>query len=365
VCLNVGCIPSKALLDAAKVIEDAQRWAGAASPSARRSLICRGCEPGEFSRWQADGGPQRPGEAAQGRGGARCGRFVSANVLEVMGASGSQRIHFDQCIIAAGSEAARLPGCPKIANSRLDMRSSCRGLSAFAGGGRRIIGWNGCVFDALGSRVSVVELTRSSCPDATRTWCARSTAHSCALPADLLAQKSVAGIEREVRGAAREFRGDKAPPPQTVEHVLWPSAACHGKTLSAELAGREGLDAAHSVDRQMRTNVPHIFRDCESPHRRCWLTRPCTRERWRGSRRRHNARQMARDPLSGLTDPEIAWVGSPTDARGSGTASGGCLPLVANGRSLSLGREEGFTKLLFDPDITAAGGGIVGSNAGS
>ncbi len=345
VCLNVGCIPSKALLHAAKVIEDAHEMSGRG--------IAFGAPQIDLPRLRA--------------------WKSSANVVEVMGASGSQRIRFDQCIIAAGSEPVRLPGLPqdpRILDSTdaLELPESSGGLLVVGGG---IIGLElACVFDALGRRVSVVELTAQlmpGCdPDLVRPLERRIRARY----QQILLGTSVAGIERESAGLRVSFAGEKAPPPQTFEHVLVAVGRVpNGKTLSAELAGVKVSERGFiPVDRQMRTNVPHIFAigDVAAPPllaHKAMHEGKVAAEVAAGHKRAADWRVV---PSVAYTDPEIAWVGlTETDARANGTAfRKGAFPWVANGRSLSLGREEGFTKLLFDPDNhRVLGGGIVGSDS--
>src|SRR5207248_634968 len=219
VCLNVGCIPSKALLHAAKVIEDAHEMAGRG--------IAFGAPQIDLPRLRAwksavvaklTGGlkilvRQRKVEVVHG-----VGRFVSANVLEVMSASGSQRIRFDQCIIAAGSEPVRLPGWPQ--DPRILDSTDALELPEFSGGllvvGGGIIGLEmACVFDALGSRVSVVEVTPQlmpGCdPDLVRPLERRIRARY----QQILLDTRVAGIEPESAGLRVSFAGEKAPPSQT------------------------------------------------------------------------------------------------------------------------------------------------------
>ena len=375
VCLNVGCIPSKALLHAAKVIEDADEMAS------------RGISFGEpqidlarLRAWKSSvvakltGGlkvlvKQRRVEVVRGTG-----RFVSPNVLEVMGASGSQRVHFDQCIIAAGSEPVRLPGLPD--DPRILDSTDALELPAFDGGllvvGGGIIGLEmACVYDALGVQVSVVELTPQlmpGCdPDLVRPLERRIRARY----QQILLGTRVAGIERDASGLRVSFEADKAPAPQVFARVLVAvGRQPNGHTLGAELAGVKVSERGFiPVDRQMRTNVPHIFAigDIAAPPllaHKAMHEGKVAAEVAAGHKRAFDARVI---PSVAYTDPEVAWVGlTETDARANGTAfKKGAFPWVANGRSLSLGRDEGFTKLLFDPDNhRVLGGGVVGTNAG-
>jgi len=375
VCLNVGCIPSKALLHAAKVIEDADEMADRGIAFGEPTI-----DRGKLRTWKSQvvgkltGGlkvlaRQRKVEVVTGSG-----RFVSPNVLEVMGSSGSERIRFEQCIIAAGSEAVRLPGLPQ--DPRIMDSSDALELPEFAGGllviGGGIIGLEmACVFDALGSRVSVVELTPTlmpGCdPDLVRPLERRIRARY----EQILLGTRVAGIESQADGLRVGFEGEKAPAPQSFDRVLVAVGRVpNGKAIGAELAGVKVSERGFiPVDKQMRTSAPHIFAigDIAAPPllaHKAMHEGKVAAEVAAGHKRAFDARVI---PSVAYTDPEIAWVGlTETEARAQGTAfKKGAFPWVANGRSLSLGREDGFTKLLFDPQShRLLGGGIVGTNAG-
>jgi dihydrolipoamide dehydrogenase len=224
VCLNVGCIPSKALLHAAKVIEDAEEMGGRGIAFGAPEINLQ-----KLRAWKSSvvkrltGGlsalaKQRKVEVVQG-----VGRFVSPNVLEVMGNSGSERIRFEQCIIAAGSEAIRLPGVPD--DPRIMDSSDALELPEFSGGllviGGGIIGLEmACVYDALGSRVSVVELTPQlmpGCdPDLVRPLERRIRSRY----AQILVGTRVARVEARAEGIRVTFEGEKAPAPQVFGRVL-------------------------------------------------------------------------------------------------------------------------------------------------
>ena len=375
VCLNVGCIPSKALLHAAKVIEDAEEMGargiafGAPQLDLQRLRAWKSSVVAKLTGGLKVLVKQRKVDVVRGTG-----RFVGPNVLEVMGTSGSQRIHFDQCIIAAGSEPVRLAGLPddpRILDSTdaLELPSFSGGLLVVGGG---IIGLEmACVFDALGVRVSVVELTPQlmpGCdPDLVRPLERRIRSRY----EQILLGTRVAGIERDPGGLRVSFTGDNAPSPQIFGRVLVAVGRTpNGHTLGAELAGVKVSERGFiPVDRQMRTNVPHIFAigDIAAPpllaHKAMHEGKVAS-EVAAGHKRAFDVRTI---PSVAYTDPEIAWVGlTETDARANGTAfRKGAFPWVANGRSLSLGRDEGFTKLLFDPEThRVLGGGVVGTNAG-
>jgi dihydrolipoamide dehydrogenase len=181
----------------------------------------------------------------------------------------------------------------------------------------------------------------------------------------------VTGIEAQPAGLRVSFAGDKAPQPQVFERVLVAVGRVpNGKAIGAEAAGVKVSERGFiPVDKQMRTNVPHIFAvgDIASPPllaHKAMHEGKVAAEVAAGHKRAFDARVI---PSVAYTDPEIAWVGlTETEARANGTAfKKGAFPWVANGRSLSLGREEGFTKLLFNPDNhRVLGGGIVGTSAG-
>jgi len=375
VCLNVGCIPSKALLHAAKVIEDAEEMSerGIAFGAPEINL-------GKLREWKTSVvrkltsglrvlARQRKVEVVQGSG-----RFVSPNVLEVMGTSGSQRIRFDQCIIAAGSEPIGLPGLP--ADPRILDSTDALELPEFSGGmlviGGGIIGLEmACVFDALGTKVSVVELTTQlmpGCdPDLVRPLERRIRARY----QQILLGTKVSSIEAQPAGLRVSFAGEKAPAPQMFERVLVAVGRVpNGHSVGAELAGVKVSERGFiPVDRQMRTNVPHLFAigDIARPPmlaHKAMHEGKVAAEVAAGLKRAFDARVI---PSVAYTDPEVAWVGlTETEAKEKGIkVAKGNFPWVANGRSLSLGREEGFTKLLFDPEThRVLGGGVVGTNAG-
>jgi dihydrolipoamide dehydrogenase len=375
VCLNVGCIPSKALLHAAKVIEDAEEMGergiafGAPEIDLSRLRAWKESVVGKLTGGLRVLAKQRNVAVLRGTG-----RFVGPNVLEVMGASGSQRIRFDQCIIAAGSEPTRLPGLPQ--DPRILDSTDALELPEFSGGllvvGGGIIGLEmACVFDALGSRVSVVELTRQLMPGCDADLVRPLERRIRARYQQILLGSKVAGIAPEPSGLRVSFAGDNAPAPQLFERVLVAVGRVpNGRAIGAELAGVEVSERGFiPVDRQMRTNVPHIFAigDIASPPLLAHKAMHEGKVAAEVAAGHKSAADWRVIPSVAYTDPEVAWVGlTETEARANGTAfRKGAFPWVANGRSLSLGREEGMTKLLFDPENhRVLGGGIVGTNAG-
>jgi len=375
VCLNVGCIPSKALLHAAKVIEDAEEMGGrgiafgAPEINLEKLRTWKGSVVRKLTGGLRTLAKQRKVEVVQG-----VGRFVSPNVIEVMGNSGSERIRFDQCIIAAGSEAIRLPGLPD--DPRIMDSTDALELPEFSGGllviGGGIIGLEmACVYDALGSRVSVVELTPQlmpGCdPDLVRPLERRIRSRY----EQILLGIRVARVEPVAEGIRVTFEGEKAPAPQVFGRVLVAvGRSPNGKLIGADAAGVHVSDRGFvPVDKQLRTNVPHIFAigDIAGPpmlaHKAMHEAKVAA-EVAAGQRRAFDVRAI---PSVAYTDPEVAWVGlTEIEAKAKGIRlEKGTFPWVASGRSLSLGREEGMTKLLFDPETRRLlGAGIVGTNAG-
>jgi dihydrolipoamide dehydrogenase len=375
VCLNVGCIPSKALLHAAKVIEDADAMGangiafGAPAIDLEKLRKWKGSVVQKLTGGLRVLAKQRKVDVVQGTG-----RFVNPNVIEVMGSSGSERIRFDYCIIAAGSEPIKLPGLPT--DPRVMDSTDALELPEFSGGllvvGGGIIGLEmACVYDGLGGRVSVVELTPQlmpgTDPDLVRPLEKRIKARY----EQILTGTKVAGVESTAQGLRVTFEGEKAPEPKLYDRILVAVGRVpNGKTLSAENAGITVSDRGYiPVDGQMRTNVPHIFAigDIAQPpmlaHKAMHEAKVAA-EVAAGRKSAFDARVI---PSVAYTDPEIAWVGlTETEAKAKNIPyKKGAFPWVANGRSLSLGRDEGFTKLLFDPDShRILGGGVVGTNAG-
>jgi len=375
VCLNVGCIPSKALLHAAKVIEDAEAMGangiafGAPAIDVDKLRNWKGSVVKKLTGGLQMLAKQRKVDVVQG-----VGRFVSSNVIEVMGSSGSERIRFDYCIIATGSEPIKLPGLPT--DQRVMDSTDALELPEFSGGllviGGGIIGLEmACVYDALGSRVSVVELTPQLMPGTDLDLVRPLEKRIKSRYQQILTGTKVTRVEPLLEGLRVTFEGEKAPQPQIFDRILVAVGRVpNGKTISAENAGVTVSDRGYiPVDKQMRTNVPHIFAigDVAAPpmlaHKAMHEAKVAA-EVAAGQKSAFDARVI---PSVAYTDPEIAWVGlTETEAKAKNIPyKKGAFPWVANGRSLSLGREEGFTKLLFDPEThRVLGGGIVGTNAG-
>jgi dihydrolipoamide dehydrogenase len=375
VCLNVGCIPSKALLHAAKVIDEAASMSahgiefGAPKIDADK---LRGWKSGVVKK--LTGGLEALAKQRKVTVMRGSGRFVAPRVLEVTGDGGATRISFDYCIIAAGSEPVRLPFVPQDprvmdSTDALELRELPKRLLVIGGG---IIGLEmGCVYDALGTRVSVVEVMKQLMPGADPDLVKPLEKRLRKRYEQILLGIKVKAVTALPEGLRVEFEGEGAPEPQTYDRVLVAvGRKPNGGMLDAEKAGVHVDDRGFiRVDRQMRTNVPHIFAIGDLVGQPM-LAHKATHEGKvaaeviAGEKRAFDARVI---PSVAYTDPEVAWVGlTESEAKAKGIAvQKGMFPWAASGRSLAQGRDEGFTKLLFDPQThRVVGGGLVGPNAG-
>ena len=375
VCLNVGCIPSKALLHAAKVIDEAASMAAHGidfgAPKIDTDKL-RGWKSGVVKK--LTGGLEmlaKQRKVAVIRG---TGRFVAPRVIEVASDEGASRISFDYCIIAAGSEPVRLsfvPQDPRVMDSTdaLELRELPKRLLVIGGG---IIGLEmGCVYDALGTRVSVVEVMKQLMPGADPDLVKPLEKRLRKRYEQVMLGVKVKAVSALKEGLRVEFEGEGAPEPQVYDRVLVAvGRKPNGALIDAEKAGVSVDERGFiRVDRQMRTNVPHIFAIGDLVGQPM-LAHKATHEGKvaaeviAGEKRAFDARVI---PSVAYTDPEVAWVGlTEAEAKVKGIAvQKGMFPWAASGRSLAQGRDEGFTKLLFDPDThRVVGGGIVGPNAG-
>lgn len=392
VCLNVGCIPSKALLHAAKVIEEAREMESAGIKFGRPKIDSEKLRDwknkvvGRLTNGLATMAKQRKVEILQGYG-----RFASDHEIVIEESSATpnsgqspaasdpaaakeiRRISFAHCIIAAGSESVQLPGLPddpRIIDSTGALELDLPKRLLVVGGG--IIGLEmATVYEALGVKVSVVELTDGLIPGCDRDLVRPLEKRIQKRYERIMVKTKVTKIESEKEGLRVHFEGEQAPEPQLYDRVLIAvGRSPNGKRINAEAAGVVVNERGFiPVDRQMRTNVPHIFAIGDIAGQPM-LAHKATHEGKlaaevaHGEKRAFDARVI---PSVAYTDPEIAWVGlTETDAKAKGIAyEKAQFPWAASGRSLSLGRDEGFTKLLFDPATRRViGGGIVGPNAG-
>jgi dihydrolipoamide dehydrogenase len=392
VCLNVGCIPSKALLHAAKVIEEAHEMEIAGVKFGKPEIDVaklRGWKEKVVGRLTGGLGvlaKQRKVEVIRG-----IGRFVSSHQMEIANTDvtpkqtlpltkgenapgeGARKISFRNCIIAAGSESVRLPGLPddpRIIDSTGALEIDLPKRMLVIGGG--IIGLEmACVYDALGTKVSVVELTEGLIPGCDRDLVRPLEKRIAKRYEKILVKTKVTKLEALKEGIRVTFEGEQAIEPQVYDKVLVAvGRSPNGKKIGAEAAGVQVNERGFiPVDRQMRTNVSHIFAIGDIvgqpmlAHKASYEGKLAA-EVAHGEKRAFDARVI---PSVAYTDPEIAWVGvTETEAKAKGIAfEKGSFPWSANARSLTLGRDDGLTKVLFDPTThRVIGGGIVGPNAG-
>jgi len=303
------------------------------------------------------------------------GRFLSPHHLQVTGEQGDTVIAFRQCIIAAGSEVAMLPGLPddpRIIDSTgaLELRDLPERMLVVGGG---IIGLEmACVYDALGVKMSVVELTDQLMPGVDKDLLRPFEKRIRSRYEAIMLKTSVTRLEAVADGIRVHFDGDQAPDgPQTYGLVLVAvGRKPNGGLVDAAKAGVTVDERGFiPVDRQQRTNVAHIFAIGDIVGQPM-LAHKATHEAKvaaevaAGEKRFFDARVI---PSVAYTDPEVAWIGvTETEAKAQGLKYGkGSFPWAASGRALALNRDEGLTKILFDDTSgRIIGGGIVGPNAG-
>ena len=376
VCLNVGCIPSKALLHAGRVIEEAAHAAdigldfGAPKIDLDKLRGHKEKTVGQMVKGLAGMAKQRKVRVLEG-----IGAFVSPNELEVVTPDGKKLVRFDKAIIAAGSQAVKLPGFPWDDPRMMDSTDALlltdvpRKLLVVGGG---IIGLEmACVYDALGSAVTVVELMDQLMPGADPDLVKPLHQRLSKRYAGIHLKVKVTKIEAGKDGLTAHFEGEGAPVPRTYDRVLVAiGRSPNGGTVAADKAGVSVNERGFiAVDRQMRTNVPHIFAIGDLVGQPM-LAHKATHEGKvaaevaAGLKSEFVARVV---PSVAYTDPEIAWVGlTEIEAKKAGIHYGvGKFPHAASARAVGIARTEGFTKLLFDEAThRVIGAGIVAPNAG-
>jgi dihydrolipoamide dehydrogenase len=377
VCLNIGCIPSKALLHAAKVIAETREMAEHglrfAAPEVDLDAL-RGWKDGVVKRLTGGvSGLARQRKVTTVRG---TGRFVSPNQLEVAGADGAtQLVGFEQAIIACGSEPVSLPFIPsddpRVIDSEgaLELRDVPGRLLVLGGG---IIGLEmATVYSELGSRITVVELLDQLIPGADKDLVAPLQKVIAKRYDNIFLKTKVTDIEAAPEGLVVSFEGAGAPATDTFDKVL----VAVGRKPSGKLIGAEAAGVLVDergfipVDKQQRTNAGHIFAIGDVVGQPMLAHKAVheghvAAEAAAGMRSYFDARVI---PSVAYTDPEVAWVGATeNEAKAAGIEYGkGTFPWAASGRALSLGRGEGMTKLLFDAsNERIIGAGMVGPNAG-
>ena len=374
VCLNVGCIPSKALLHAARVIEETREMAAHGirfgEPEIDATAL-RAWKDSVIAR--LTGGletlaKQRKVTVIRGEA-----RFASPHEFEVEAGGERRRVSFGRAIVAAGSEPIRLPGFPddpRVIDSTGALELELPERMLVVGGG--IIGLEmATVYAALGTRVSVVEMTDGLIPGCDRDLVRPLEKRMASRWEKVMLKTRAARIEATADGLRVGFEGPGAPEPQVYGKVLVAvGRRPNGRSIGAEAAGIAVDDRGFiAVDRQMRTNVPHIHAIGDIvgqpmlAHKATHEAKVAA-EAAAGLKSFFDAQVI---PSVAYTDPEVAWVGlTETDAKQRGVLyEKAVFPWAASGRALSIGRDEGFTKLLFDPEThRVIGGGLVGPNAG-
>jgi len=383
VCLNVGCIPSKALLHIAAVTDEAKALAdhgvsfGTPTFDAEKLKAWKNKVVGKLTGGLAGMAKARKVEVVRG-----VGTFLDPHHLEVALTTGSGQtlsgekriVKFAQAIVAAGSQAIALPfmpNDPRVIDSTgaLELPSLPKKMLVVGGG---IIGLEmGTVYSWLGTRLDVVEmldgLMQGADRDLVKVW---ERMNKDRFDRVMLKTKTV-GAEATPQGIRVKFEGESAPEPQLYDLVLMSvGRRPNGARIGADKAGVRVTDRGFiEVDGQMRTNVPHIFAIGDIVGQPMLAHKAVheghvAAEAAAGQKSFFDARVI---PSVAYTDPEVAWVGITEDeAKSQGRkVEKGLFPWAASGRAIANGRDEGFTKLLFDAEThRIVGGGIVGTHAG-
>ena len=376
VCLNVGCIPSKALLHVAAVMDEAQHMAehgiSFGKPAVDLAKL-RGWKEkvvGKLTTGLAGMAKLRKVTVVQGTG-----SFADPNHLAVETKEGRKLVRFISAIIAAGSQAAKLPFLPddpRIIDSTgaLELKSLPKRMLVVGGG---IIGLEmGTVYSTLGARLDVVEMMDSLMLGPDRDLVAVWQKFNATRFDNIMLKTRTVKVEATPQGIKAWFEGEGAPKePQTYDLVLVSVGRTpNGKVIGADKAGVAVNERGFvPVDSQMRTNVPHIYAIGDIVGQPMLAHKAVheghvAAEVAAGEKSHFDARVI---PGVAYTDPEVAWVGLTEDeARKQGVKVGvGKFPWAASGRAIANGRDEGFTKLIFDAEThRILGGGIVGTGAG-
>ncbi|OCC07011.1 dihydrolipoyl dehydrogenase [Labrys sp. WJW] len=376
VCLNVGCIPSKALLHAAKVISESQEMGAHgvtfAAPEVDIDKL-RGWKDSVIRKLTGGLGglaKQRKVTVVTGTG-----RFTAPDRIEVQGEDGTKSVSFEHAIIAAGSEPVVLPFIPQDDRRVIDSTGALaldnvpKRLLVVGGG---IIGLEmATVYQALGSRVTIVELMDQIIPGADKDIVTPLMKRVSKQFEAIHLKAKVTKVEAGPDGLTVSFEGGSAPATDRFDKIL----VAVGRRPNGRLIGAENAGVAVdergfiAVDKQMRTNVPHIFAIGDVvgqpmlAHKAVHEGKVAA-ENAAGHKAFFDAKVI---PSVAYTDPEVAWVGlTENEAKARGVKYGkGVFPWAASGRALSLGRDEGMTKVLFEEGSERIiGCGIVGTNAG-
>jgi len=376
VCLNVGCIPSKALLHAAKVIaetkEMGERGVVFGKPKIELPKLSAWKDEivGKLTKGLSGLAKQRKVEVVQG-----VGTFAGPHELTVETANGRVSVSFDQAIIAAGSQAVAIPGFPNDDPRVMDSTDALlldeipKRLLVVGGG---IIGLEMAnVYSELGSEITVVEMLDTLMPGADKDIVKPFHKHVEKRYANIYLKTKVAKMDPTDKGIRVAFEGEKAPAEDVFDRVLVAVGRTpNGRKIGAENAGVNVDDRGFiPTDKQMRTNIAHIFAIGDIVGHPM-LAHKATHEGktaaevTAGQNSFFDARAI---PSVAYTDPEVAWIGvTEAEAKAQKLKYGkGVFPWAASGRSLGLGRDEGMTKLLFDEETEKViGAGVVGPTAG-
>src|SRR5438270_2061123 len=372
VCLNVGCIPSKALLHTAAVMDAARGLAehGVAFGEPRLDLAklraFKDKVVGKLTGGLASMAKMRKVSVLQG-----VGSFLDKNRLQVEGKDGRKTVRFASAIVAAGSQAAKLPLLPedpRIVDSTaaLELKGVPKKMLVIGGG---IIGLEmGTVYSTLGARLDVVEMMDGLMLGADRDLVAVWQKFNAKRFDQVMLNTKTTKVEATPKGLRASFDGKEA---QTYDLILASVGRVpNGKKIGAEKPGVAVTERGFiDTDAQMRTNVPHIYAIGDvaknpMPAHKAVHEAQVAAEAAAGQRAYFDARVI---PSVAYTDPEIAWIGLTEDeAKNAGTKVGiAKFPWSASGRAIANARDEGFTKLIFDADShRVLGGGIVGLGAG-
>ncbi|HEY5637155.1 MAG TPA: dihydrolipoyl dehydrogenase [Burkholderiales bacterium] len=379
VCLNVGCIPSKALLHTAAVMDAARELAahgvefGAPKLDLDKLRGFKDKVVGKLTGGLAAMAKLRKVTVLQG-----IGQFADPHHLDVETPQGKKRVRFAAAVIAAGSQASKLrlggkdlPEDDRIVDSTgaLELRALPKRLLVIGGG---IIGLEmGTVYSTLGARLDVVEMLDGLMPGADRDVVSVWQKFNAKRFDRVMLKTRTASVEATKKGVRVAFEGEGAPEPQLYDMVLVSVGRTpNGRQIGAERAGVAVTERGFiEVDSQRRTNVPHIYAIGDiagNPmlaHKAVHEAHVAA-EAVAGQKSHFDARVV---PSVAYTDPEIAWVGETEDeAKKAGRKLGvGKFPWAASGRAIANARDEGFTKLLFDPEThRIVGAAIVGTGAG-
>jgi dihydrolipoamide dehydrogenase len=384
VCLNVGCIPSKALLHVAAVIDEAQHFADIGiqfgTPKVELEKLRKHKDKvvGKLTGGLSSMAKMRKVTVVRGNGKFLDANHVQVELTEGTGSAGTgkhQTVRFAKAIIAAGSRVLKLPFVPedpRIIDSTgaLELRTIPKKMLVLGGG---IIGLEmGTVYSTLGTRLDVVEmmdgLMQGADRDMVKVW-QKKNAHRFD---NIMLNTKTTAMEAKPDGIYVTFEGEQAPKEKVRYDMVLVSAGRvpNGKLIAAESAAVAVTERGFiNVDSQMRTNVPHIFAIGDIIGQPMLAHKAVheghvAAEAAAGHKAHFDAKVI---PSVAYTDPEVAWVGETEDAlKAAGRKyKKGLLPWSASGRAIANGRDEGFTKLLFDEDTgRIIGGAIVGTHAG-